>query len=87
MGYQDLGEHVGALVTLVGLFAGLSGFLLWRLLCRLERKLDEFAGICRECRRLQGERYLSRFAYKVEKEDLWTALRRHDHDSSGRVLR
>ena len=41
MSYLDLGEHVGALVSLVGVFAGVSGFLLWAMLSRLEKKLDE----------------------------------------------
>ena len=41
MNYQDLGEHATALVTLVGVFAGVSGLLLWRMLVRMEKKIDE----------------------------------------------
>ena len=39
MHYQDLSEHMGALVSLLGLFAGVSGLLVWRMLVRMEKKL------------------------------------------------
>jgi len=87
MYYQDLGEHVGALVTLLGLFAGVSALLLWRMLVRLERKLDELSQHFCACREELAERFVSRFEHEVEHQGLWEALNYHDHDFRGRVVR
>jgi hypothetical protein len=87
MMYQDLGEHVGTLVSLLALFAGVSACLLWRMLVRLEKKLDELYQLCCTCREELGERFLSRFEFEIHREDLWGALNRHDHDFRGRVVR
>lgn len=87
MNYLDLGEHVGALVSLVGIFAGVSGFLLWAMLSRLERKLDELYQLCCECRQELGERFTCRFEHEAEHQDLWKAVNHHDHDRRGRVVR
>jgi len=87
MNYQDLGEHAGALVTLLGLFAGVSALLLWRMLVRLERKLDELSQHFCACREELAERFVSRFEHDVEHHGLWEALNYHDHDFRGRVVR
>ena len=87
MYYQDLGEHAGALVTLLGLFAGVSALLLWRMLVRLERKLDELSQHFCACREELAERFVSRFEHEVEHQGLWEALNYHDHDFRGRVVR
>jgi hypothetical protein len=87
MYYQDLGEHVGALVTLLGLFAGVSALLLWRMLVRLERKLDELSQHFCGCREELAERFVPRFEHEVEHHGLWEALNYHDHDFRGRVVR
>jgi hypothetical protein len=87
MNYQDLGEHANALVSLLGLFAGVSALLLWRMLVRLERKLDELSQHFCDCREELAERFVSRFEHEVEHHGLWEALNYHDHDSRGRVVR
>jgi hypothetical protein len=87
MMYQDLAEHVGALVSLLALFAGVSALLLWRMLVRLEKKLDELHQLCCNCREELGERFISRFEFEIHHQDLWGALNRHDHDFRGRVVR
>jgi hypothetical protein len=87
MNYHDLAEHVGTLVTLLGVFAGVSALLLWRLLVRLERKLDELAEHFCACREELGERFVSRFEHEVEHHGLWEALNYHSHDLRGRVVR
>jgi hypothetical protein len=87
MSYQDLGEHVGALVTLLGLFAGVSALLLWRMLVRMEKKLDELYQHCTACREELGERFVPRFEHEVEHQGLWEALNYHGHDLRGRVVR
>ncbi len=85
--YQDLGEHAGALVSLLAVFAGVSGLLLWRLLCRLERKLDELSQHFCACREELAERFVCRFEHEADRQDLWAALNHHDHDLRGRVVR
>jgi hypothetical protein len=87
MGYQDLSEHVGVLVSLVALFAGVSGMLLWRMLVRMEKKLDELARHSFSCREELAERFVARFEHEVEHQGLWEAINYHSHDLRGRVVR
>jgi hypothetical protein len=87
MHYTDLAEHVNTLVTLLGLSAGISIFLLWRMLVRMEKKIDEMAQHFCACREELGERFVPRFEHEVEHHGLWEALNYHDHDYRGRVVR
>lgn len=87
MHYHDLAEHVTTLVSLVALFAGVSAFLLWRMLVRMERKLDEVYQHFCACREELAERFVSRFEHEVEHHGLWEALNYHGHDFRGRVVR
>jgi hypothetical protein len=85
--YADLAEHVGAVVSLLGIFAGLSGFLFWRMLSRLEKKIDHLHEATLSCRAGLGERFVFREEFRKEKEDLWTAVNGHAHNQDGRVVR
>jgi hypothetical protein len=87
MNYQDLSAHVGALVSLLGLFAGVSGMLVWRMLVRLEKKVDELAQHFCNCREELSERFVPRFEHEVEHHGMWEALNYHGHDMRGRVVR
>jgi hypothetical protein len=87
MNYQDLSEHVGALVTLLGLFAGVSGMLVWRMMVRMEKKLDDLASHVFTCRKEVAERFVPRFEHEVEHHGLWEAVNYHSHDMRGRVVR
>ncbi len=87
MNYQDLAEHTGTLVALLGVFAGISGFLLWRMLTRVERKLDEVLHLCCECQKEHAERFVYREEFRDEREALWGALNSHGHSGDGRVVR
>lgn len=87
MDYSDLQEHTTVLVALIGVFAGLTGFLFWRILSRLEAKLDALYNLARSCRESLPERFVGRDEYEREVVDLWKALNRHDHDQKGRVVR
>jgi hypothetical protein len=87
MHYQDLSEHVGALVTLLGLFAGVSAMLVWRMLVHMEKKLDDLANHICSCREELGERFVTRFEHEVEHHGMWEALNYHSHDMRGRVVR
>jgi hypothetical protein len=87
MQYKDLAEHLGALLALLGIFAGLAGLLFWRMLVRMEKKLDELHEATFRCRAELGERFMGRTEFRKEKEDLWEAVNTHSHSSEGRVVR
>ena len=85
--YHDLAEHVGALVSLLGIFAGVSALLVWRMLVRMEKKLDELAAHFCTCREELAERFVPRLEHEVEHHGLWEAINYHSHDLRGRVVR
>ena len=87
MHYQDLGQHLGAVLALLGIFASLSGFLFWRMLVRMEKKLDQLHDATFRCQAGLSDRFLGRAEFRKEKEDLWGAVNTHSHNSSGRVVR
>ena len=87
MNYHELGELVGTRVSLRGLFAGVSALLLWRMLVRMEKKLDELYQHFSACREELGQRFVPRFEHEVEHHGLWEALNYHDHERRGRVVR
>ena len=87
MGYEDLSEHIGMLVSLMALFAGVSGMLLWRMLVRMEKKLDELTRHSFHCREELAERFVARFEHEVEHQGVWEAINYHSHDLRGRVVR
>ena len=87
MQYKDLAEHLGAVLALLGVFAGLSGFLFWRMLVRMEKKLDQLHDATFRCRAGLAERFVGRAEFRKEKEDLWSAVNAHAHSPEGRVVR
>lgn len=87
MNYQDLAEHTGVLVALLSVFAGISGFLMWRIFSRLEKKLDEVLHWCCECQRQTAERFVHKEEFRSEREALWGAVNNHGHSKEGRVVR
>jgi hypothetical protein len=87
MNYQDLAEHTGVLVALLSVFAGISGFLIWRMFSRVEKKLDEVLHLCFECQRETAERFVRKEEYRGERDALWGAVNSHGHSRDGRVVR
>jgi len=87
MHYQDLAEHLSVVLALLGVFAGLSGFLFWRMLVRMEKKLDQLHDATFHCQTGLPERFVRRAEFQKEKEDLWGAVNAHSHSSEGRVVR
>jgi hypothetical protein len=88
--YLELKEHTTILVSLVGTLASLVGFLFWRLVSRMEAKIDEIVRLCCHCRETLGERFANRSEYEQHERDhlaLWEALNYHDHARKGRGLR
>lgn len=87
MQYKDLAEHLGVVLALLGIFAGLAGFLFWRMLVRMEQKLDGLHEATFQCRAELADRFVGRGEFRKEKEDLWDAVNTHSHSPDGRVVR
>jgi hypothetical protein len=87
MQYRDLAEHLGAVLALLGVFASFSGFLFWRMLVRMEKKLDQLHDATFRCQAGLAERFVGRREFRKEKEDLWGAVNAHAHSAEGRVVR
>lgn len=87
MQYRDLAEHLGAVLALLGVFASLSAFLFWRMLVRMEKKLDQLHEATFRCQTGLAERFVGRAEFRKEKEDLWGAVNGHAHSPEGRVVR
>ena len=87
MHYKDLAEHLGAVLALLGVFASLSGFLFWRMLVRMEKKLDQLHDATFHCQAGLSDRFMGRAEFRKEKEDLWGAVNAHSHNTEGRVIR
>jgi hypothetical protein len=97
---QELSNHTGTLLTLIGVAWGLTGFLFWRLITGLEAKVD----LANQCLKALAKGCGDRrddcnkdFVGKVEftewkkgRDDpggLWHAINHHDHDDKGRVIK
>lgn len=87
MHYSDLAEHLGVVLALLGIFASLSGLLFWRMLVRMENKLDQLHDATHRCRSGLSERFVGREEFRKEKDDIWGAVNAHSHNSEGRVVR
>ena len=94
MDWKDLAEHVGMLVVLLGLFSGLCGFFFWRLITRLEKKLDEiglwimkFIEKCAVCKGEQDGKFVHQKDFdenwrpgRNAPGGLWEAINNHSHE-------
>jgi len=83
--YSDLSEHVSSLVTLVGLFATVIAVLFWRMLTRMENKIDEIQDLHSLCK----DEFVSQKDFEiwqVGRGPLWDRINHHGHDRNGKVI-
>ena len=83
---QDL---TNVLLTVLGLMATVAGVLFWRMLTRMEDKIDQWWREHLECRERQGQLFVTRGEFKEWKEgrrDLWERVNRHKHAPNGSVM-
>ena len=97
----NLAEHVGALLTLLWISAGIAGYFFWHLFSRMEskmddveKKIDEWMDEHVKCRVWQRDNFLLRSDWKdwVNKwepgrKEIWDAINNHGHSASGKVER
>lgn len=78
-------NNPAVMVLLVGVFAGLATFFLWRMLCRMEKKIDEWSKHCSDCKKeLVTQKELEE--WKPGREELWERVNHHHHDDKGNVV-
>ena len=90
----NLAEHVGALLTLLWVTAGIAGVFFWHLIARMEHKIDVWMEEHVKCREWQRDNFLLKADWKewVNKWEpgrkaLWEAINSHSHGISGAVER
>lgn len=97
---QELSGHTGTLITLVGVAWGVTGFLFYRLINGLEKKLDianqclkALTKGCADRREECNKEFIGRIEFtewKVGRDGaggLWHAINHHAHDEKGRVTK
>jgi hypothetical protein len=87
---MDLKEYIRIFITITGGLISVVGFLVWRILHRIEEKLDELHRLTHSCREALPERFMSRNEheqYQLEMDKIWDAINYHEHDPKGRVMR
>jgi len=77
------------LISLLGIMATVAGILFWRMITKMDGKIDGWFQEHLECR----ERQLKEFVrsqdfetWKVSRNELWKRINRHSHDDKGRVV-
>jgi hypothetical protein len=86
---MDIKDYIHILMTIIGGLISVVGFLAWRILHRIEEKLEELHQMTHSCRESLPERFLTRSEhgqYKIEFEKIWNAINYHEHDPNGRVM-
>ncbi len=86
----EIRDFIHVFMTVIGGLMSAVGFLVWRILHRIEVKLEDLYQMTHSCRETLPERFLSRSEHgkcQNELDKIWDAINFHEHDESGRVLR
>ncbi len=77
------------LLSLLGILGTVAGILFWRMITKMDSKIDGWFQEHLECR----ERQLKEFVkdkdfqdWKGSRNELWKRINRHSHDEQGRVV-
>jgi hypothetical protein len=87
---MEIKEYLKILMSIIGALISVVGFLVWRILHRIEEKLEELHKLSHSCRESLNERFMTRKENnqnQIEFDKLWEVINYHAHDSSGRVIR
>ncbi len=77
------------LLSLLGIMATVAGVLFWRLLTRMEEKMDKWWEEHLSCRQRIDEIFVKKEEFqewKAGRRDLWGRIHGHKHDDNGRVV-
>lgn len=87
VGYEDI---IRILIGVAGALISALGYLMWRILQRIESKVEEFHTYAWQCRQSLPEKFASKREMEqclAEVDNLWDVVNRHEHDEFGRVVR
>jgi hypothetical protein len=87
---MEIKEYVNILITIIGGLISVVGFLAWRILRRIEEKLEQLHLLAHNCRESLPERFMTRNEhgqFQIEFNNIWEAINYHAHDHQGRVIR
>jgi len=74
------------LLSLLGLVATAAGVFFWRMLTRMEDKIDRWWEEYLACRQYMEEIFVRKEDWKEERSELWNRVNAHKHDPNGRVV-
>jgi hypothetical protein len=87
---MDTKNYIEMLMATIGGLMSLVGFLVWRILHRIEEKLEELHRMSHNCRESLIERFTTRkenAQIQIEIDEIWETINYHEHDQSGRTIR
>jgi hypothetical protein len=87
---MEIKEYIKILISIIGGLISLVGFLSWRILRRIEEKLEQLYLLAHKCRESLPARFMTRHEhgqFQIEFNNLWEAINYHEHDHDGRVIR
>jgi hypothetical protein len=83
--YGDLAEHISSVITILGILAAIIAALFWRMLTRMENKIDEIQDLRVICK----DEFVSKKEFgdwQISRGPLWDRLNHHKHDAKGKVV-
>ncbi len=87
---MDPKDLIQILMSVVGGLMSLVGFLVWRILQRIEEKVESLHYLADTCRASLPGRFAAKQELEqcqLEVDNLWDAVNHHEHDEFGRVIR
>jgi hypothetical protein len=79
-------NNPAVMILLVGLFVSISTSLIWRMLNRMEKKIDEFSNNCTHFRNRVIKKEDFEKYWKPGREEIWKRVNHHRHDNCGNVV-
>ncbi|MFA4904485.1 MAG: hypothetical protein WC600_17260 [Desulfobaccales bacterium] len=83
-------EYNSILLSLLGVVAGVGAVIFWRMITRMEKKIDDWFNQHLECRERQNREFVKVKEFETwqkGREPLWRRLNRHSHHpESGQVI-
>lgn len=91
MGYEDLNEHIGTIVALLGVgwtIAAVIGWkTFWSSLTRIEKNQTAYIKAQADCQKELPGKYVLKADYETDNTEIWEAINHHGHNGGGRVTR
>lgn len=86
---MDPKDFIRILLSISGFLVSVVGFLVWRILQRIEGRVEELHSMTCDCRQALPQRFVNKKEmeqYLAEVNKLWGVVNHHEHDEFGRVI-